>query len=247
MEMHIKEFAVLTGVSVRTLHYYDEIGLLKPSYVDERNGYRFYDEHSLERMQEIMFYRELDFSLKIIAEILTSENYDKQKALTEQKRLLILKKERLERLIAALDSAVKGDYTMNMNVFDNSEFEAARDKYAREAKEKWGNTDAYKESKEKTSNYSKEKWNEVNNEMNGIISEFAELMRNGATPSDSDVQGTVKKWQDHITRNYYSCTKEILANLSEMYTADERFKENIDKHGEGIAEFISRAIKVYCN
>ncbi|MBP1560992.1 MAG: MerR family transcriptional regulator [Oscillospiraceae bacterium] len=247
MKMHIKEFAVLTGVSVRTLHYYDEIGLLKPSYVDEQNGYRFYDEHSLERMQEIMFYRELDFSLKSIAEILSSENYDKQKALTEQKQLLILKKERLERLISALDSAAKGDYTMNMNVFDNSEFEAAREKYAREAKEKWGNTDAYKESKEKSSNYSKEKWNEVNNEMNGIISEFAELMKNGAKPYDSDVQETVKKWQDCITRNYYSCTKEILAGLGEMYTADERFKENIDKHGEGTAEFISRAIKVYCS
>ena len=84
MKQQIKEFAELTGVSVRTLHYYDEIGLLKPSYVDEQNGYRFYDETSLERMQEILFYRELDFPLKSIAEILASPNYDKQKALAEQ-------------------------------------------------------------------------------------------------------------------------------------------------------------------
>ena len=92
MKLHIKEFAELTGVSVRTLHYYDEIGLLKPCFVDEQNGYRIYDECSLERMQEILFYRELDFSLKSIAKILSSPNYDKQKALAEQKKLLLLKK-----------------------------------------------------------------------------------------------------------------------------------------------------------
>ena len=111
MKMHIREFAKLTGVSVRTLHYYDEIGLLNPSFVDEQNGYRSYDERSLERMQEILFYRELDFSLKSIAEILSSPNYNKRKALIEQKRLLTLKKDRLERLIKALDSAVTVSYT----------------------------------------------------------------------------------------------------------------------------------------
>lgn len=100
MKLQIKEFAELTGVSVRTLHYYDEIGLLKPSFVDEQNGYRFYNEASLERMQEILFYRELDFPLKSIAEILASPNYDKQKALAEQKRLLMLKKERLAQMPA---------------------------------------------------------------------------------------------------------------------------------------------------
>ena len=99
MKMLIKDFSVLTGVSVRTLRYYDEIGLLKPAYVDEFSGYRYYDENSLLRMQEILFYRELDFSLKNIREILSAPNYDKNKALQEQKKLLTLKKERLERLI----------------------------------------------------------------------------------------------------------------------------------------------------
>lgn len=246
MKMYIKEFAKLTGVSVRTLHYYDEIGLLKPSAVDEQNGYRFYDERSLERMQEILFYRELDFPLKSISEILASPNYDKQKALTEQRRLLTLKKERLERLISALDSAVKGENTMNMNVFDNSEFEAEREKYAREAKEKWGSTAAYKESTEKTAGYSKEKWGEINSGMDSLIAEFAECVKNGVQPTDDAAQKLVKKWQDFITENYYTCTNEILSGLGEMYTADERFKENIDRHGEGTAEFMSAAIKVYC-
>ena len=121
MKMQINEFAKLTGVSVRTLHYYDEIGLLKPAEVDMWTGYRFYDEDSLEKMQQIMFYRELDFSLKSIMKVLSSPDYDKEKALDEQKKLLILKKERLEKLISAIDSAKKGENIMN--AFDNTDFE----------------------------------------------------------------------------------------------------------------------------
>ena len=173
MKMQIKEFAEFTGVSVRTLHYYDEIGLLTPAFVDRSTGYRFYDENSLLRMQEILFYRELDFSLKGIGEILSSPNYDKNKALKEQKNLLTIKKERLEKLISAIDSAVKGENVMS--AFDNSEFE----KYKSEVEERWGTTDAYKEHKEKTKNYSKDKWNGLAGDMDVILGEFALCMKNG--------------------------------------------------------------------
>ena len=121
MKMLIREFADFTGVSVRTLHYYDEIGLLKPAFVDRATGYRYYDENSLLRMQEILFYRELDFSLKSIGKIISSPNYDTRKSLEEQKILLTLKKERLERLIASIDDAMRGANVMR--AFDNSEFE----------------------------------------------------------------------------------------------------------------------------
>ncbi|MGN0642891.1 MAG: MerR family transcriptional regulator [Huintestinicola sp.] len=245
MKMHINDFAKLTGVSVRTLHYYDEIGLLKPCAVDEQNRYRYYDESSLMRMQEILFYRELDFPLKDIRTILSSPDYSKQTALKEQKRLLTLKKERLERLISALDSAMKGE-KITMNVFDNSEFEAQREQYAKEAKEKWGGTAAYKESAKKTKSYTKEKWNEVNSGMDSIIAEFSECRKNGSSPDSAEAQVLVKKWQDFITDNYYTCTKEILSGLGEMYAADERFKANIDRHGNGTAEFMCAAIKAYC-
>lgn len=244
MKLQIKEFAGLTGVSVRTLHYYDEISLLKPAFVDEQNGYRFYDEGSLERMQEILFYRELDFSLKSIAEILASPNYDKQKALAEQKRLLTLKKDRLERLIAALDGAEKGEITMS--AFDNSEYETARRQYENEAKQRWGNTDAYKESQTKTAGYSDEKWNSVGEGMNGILGEFAKCMNSGETAKSDTAQGLVKKLQDYITANFYRCTDDILAGLGEMYVCDERFKKNIDSQGAGTAEFVCDAIKIYC-
>ena len=244
MKLQIKEFAELTGVSVRTLHYYDEIGLLKPCFVDKQNGYRFYDETSLERMQEILFYRELDFPLKSIAEILASPNYDKQKALAEQKRLLTLKKDRLERLIAALEQAEKGEITMS--AFDNSEYETARHQYEDEAKHRWGNTDEYKESQAKTAGYSKDKWNDVLAGMNGVFAEFAECKKCGERADSDTAQRLVKKLQDYITANFYHCTNDILAGLGQMYVCDERFKNNIDSHGEDTAEFVSEAIKIYC-
>ena len=244
MKLQIKEFAELTGVSVRTLHYYDEIGLLKPCFVDKQNGYRFYDETSLERMQEILFYRELDFPLKSIAEILASPNYDKQKALTEQKRLLTLKKDRLERLIAALEQAEKGEITMS--AFDNSEYEIARQQYEDEAKQRWGGTDAYKESQAKTAGYSKDKWNDVLTGLNGVFAEFAKCRNSGESDDSDTARLLVKKLQDYITANFYHCTNEILAGLGQMYVCDERFKNNIDSHGEGTAEFVAEAIKIYC-
>ena len=244
MKMQIKEFAKLTGVSVRTLHYYDEIGLLKPALVDAQNGYRFYDENSLERMQEILFYRELNFPLKSILEILSSPDYDKQKALAEQRKLLELKKERLERIIAALDSAEKGKITMS--AFDNSDYETARKQYEAEAKQRWGETSAYKEHAEKTANYTKEQWQEVNDGLMAVFAKFAECMNDGNTADSDEVQTLVKELQNYITENYYTCTNQILAGLGQMYVADERFKTNIDKNGNGTAEFVSKAIEVYC-
>ncbi|MBE6742515.1 MAG: MerR family transcriptional regulator [Ruminococcaceae bacterium] len=237
--MQIKKFAELTGVSVRTLHYYDEIGLLKPSIVDRFTGYRYYDESSVLRMQEILFYRELDFSLKSIAEILSSPNYDREKALKEQKKLLTLKKERLERLILSIDNAVKGENVMS--AFDNSEFEA----YKSEAKEKWGNTEAYAEFSEKTKDYSKERFADINTGLEYIFRDFAELMKSGAEPISAEAQALVKKLQKYITENYYTCNDEILKGLGQMYIADERFKNNIDKYADGTAEFASEAIRIY--
>ncbi len=240
MKMLIKEFAEFTGVSVRTLHYYDEIGLLTPASVDKFTGYRFYDDKSLLRMQEILFYRELDFSLKSIGEILSSPNYDTRKSLEEQKILLTLKKERLERLIASIDEAMKGANVMS--AFDNSEFE----KHKVEAQEKWEKTDAYKEHAERTKNYSKQKWNDLTEEMEHIMAEFASCMKKVKKPESTEAQNLVKMLQNHITENYYLCTNEILAGLGQMYVGDERFKNNIDKHAGGTAAFICEAIEVYC-
>ena len=235
--MQIKEFAEQIGVSVRTLHYYDEIGLLKPSEVDAQNGYRFYDERSLERMQEILFYRELGFSLKTIAQILSSPDYDKQQALTRQRKLLLAKKERLERLIDALDSMEKGEGFMK----PNNEYEDLKNKYAEEVRQRWGSTDAYKESQQRNTDFS-----QAASLLDAVFEEFAELDRSGTSPDDEAAKIQVEKLQRCITDNFYTCTNEILAGLGQMYAADVRFKNNIDKHGEGTAEFVSQCIKSYC-
>lgn len=240
MKMQVKEFAEFTGVSVRTLHYYDEIGLLTPAAVDRQSGYRYYDENSLLRMQQILFFRELDFSLKQIGEILSAPDYDKEQAMREQKRLLTLKKERLERLIAAIDSAAKGENVMSD--FENGKY----DRYKAEVKEKWGNTDAYKEHAAKTKDYSREKWSGLAAGMDAILGEFGLCMKQGAQPGSQEAQLLVKQLQDHITENYYTCTKQILFGLGQMYVADERFLQNIDRHGDGTAQFIREAIEIYC-
>ena len=237
--MQIKEFAAFTGVSVRTLHYYDEIGLLRPACVDRSTLYRYYDETSLLRMQEILFYREMDFSLKSIREILSSPNYDKNKALETQRQLLLLKKERLEGLIAAIDGAVKGENIMN--AFDNSKFE----QYKTEAKAKWGKTDAYKEFEEKTAGQTE---GQQLSAAEGLMAIFTELgaIRDTA-PDSAEAQALVKKLQDYITAHYYTCTKQILKGLGYMYIAGDEMTDNINKAGgEGTAQFAQKAIEVYC-
>lgn len=240
MNLQIKEFAEFTGVSVRTLHYYDEIGLLKPARVDRATGYRFYDEASLLRMQEILFYRELDFSLKRIGEMLSAPDYDKAKALREQKKLLTLKKERLERLISAIDGAVKGENVMK--AFDSSELE----QYKAEVKERWGKTDAYQEHTGKTKTYSRDQWQSAADGLDAVFAEFASCMKRGEDACSAAAQSLAGKLQRCITEHYYTCTKEILAGLGQMYVLDRRFKKNIDKHGPGTAEFAGEAIKAYC-
>ncbi len=236
MKMQIKEFAELTGVSVRTLHYYDEIGLLKPSEVDAQTGYRFYDEKSLQRMQEILFYRELDFSLKTIAEILSSPDYDKQQALSRQRQLLLAKKERLEQLIAAIDSVEKGEGFMKTN----NEYEALKSQYAEEAKQRWGNTAAYKEFEQRDTDFSKSAAL-----LDAVFEEFAVLNRDGISSDDEAAKIQVEELQQCITDNFYTCTDDILKGLGQMYVADDRFRKNIDRYGEGTAEFVSACIKQY--
>ena len=240
MKVLIKDFAALTGVTVRTLHYYDKIGLLKPSFTDQNNHYRFYDEQALERMQEILFYRELDFSLKSISEILSSPDYNKQEVIRQQKYLLTLKKQRLEKILSALDTLEqKGEINMK-HTFDNSQFETAANEFKEEVQNRWGNTAAYGEFQSKNIPHN------TYTDFDDIFTEFADYMKEGLSPSDTQTQTLVKKLQDFITANFYTCTNEILSGLGQMYVCDERFKNNIDKHGIGTAEFVSNAIKTFC-
>ena len=243
MRLQVSEMAKLCGVSVRTLHYYDEIGLLRPETA-AGSGYRWYGAAEVSRMQQILFFRELDFPLKEIAAILSDPHYDRQQALERQMELLTMKRDRLDGLLRLLDQELKGETTMSFREFDRSDIEAHREKYAAEVKERWGGTEAYRESEARTAQYTKEDFDTQVQGMQAIFARFAALR--GENPAVPEVQALVGEWQQFITDHYYNCTKEILAGLGQMYTADERFRENLDQNGKGTAEFMSRAIAIYC-
>lgn len=133
-----------------------------------------------------------------------------------------------------------------MNTYNNNERETTRKQYTDEVKQRWGNTEVYKESARKTAGYSAEKMADVNAGLNAVIAEFSAILKNGDAPDSENAQTLVRKLQDYITDNFYTCTKEILAGLGQMYVTDERFKKNIDRNEEGTAKFISKAIECYC-
>lgn len=239
----VNEVSKLTGISVRTLHYYDQIGLLKPSQTTEA-GYRLYDDGALEKLQQIMLYRELEFPLKDIKTIMGSSDFDRNQALQQQIEMLTLKKEHLENLITFARGIKKlGVRYMDFTAFDTKKL----DEYAEEAKKKWGNTDAYKEYEEKTKGKSKAQQNQMGANLMELFVEFGDMIKTGAKPTDEAVQAQVKKLQDYITDHFYTCTNEILSGLGKMYAGGGDFTANIDKAGgEGTAVFVNQAIEAYC-
>lgn len=239
----VNEVSKLTGISVRTLHYYDQIGLLAPTEVTEA-GYRLYDEDALEKLQQIMLYRELEFPLKDIKEIMESSDFDRNQALQQQIEMLTLKKEHLENLITFARGIKKlGVKYMDFTAFDTKKL----DEYAEEAKKKWGNTDAYKEYEEKTMGKSKAQQNQMGANLMELFVEFGDMVKTGAKPTDEAVQAQVKKLQDYITDHFYTCTNEILSGLGKMYAGGGDFTTNIDKAGgEGTSVFVNQAIEAYC-
>ncbi len=236
----VGELAKMAGVSARTLRYYDQAGLLKPSEVTEA-GYRLYGDEAVGALTEILFFRELDFSIDEILRVRSRPDYDAREALERQKTLLTMRRERLDRLIALAGRALKGEVIMELNAFDMTEIEEAKAKYADEARERWGDTDAYKQSTAKAASYGKDDWARISLETNAMFAGFAKLV--GTVPDSKEAKALVLKWQDVITRNFYECTDEIMLGLASMYEADERFAKNIDKAGEGTAKFMTAAIR----
>ena len=240
--MTVHEVSILTGVSIRTLQYYDRIGLLHPAeYTDA--GYRLYDDAALETLQQILLFRELEFPLKDIQRIIQNPSFDRQKALDQQITLLELKKEHLDNLIIlAREIKATGVKTkMDFSAFDTKKM----DEYAEKAKKAWGDTPAYQEYEQKTKGRSKAEIMEVSRQMMDIFAEFG-AVRNG-DPASPGAQTLVRKLQDFISAHYYTCTNQILSGLGQMYAAGGEMSGNIDScGGEGTAAFAGRAIEVFC-
>ena len=233
----VHEVSQISGVSVRTLHHYDAIGLLRPTAVTEA-GYRLYDDTALARLQSILLFRELAFPLKEIKQIMDDPQFDQATALEQQIRLLELQQERLSRLIDLARETMKTGVThMDFTAFDNSKLE----QYAAEVKERWGNTAAYQESAQRPAAEQKDA-------AAGLMAQFARMgrLRTG-DPAGQEAQDAVRELQQFITKHFYTCTPEILSGLGQIYTADDRFRASIDAAGgEGTADFAGKAITVYC-
>lgn len=238
----VNEVSKFTGVSVRTLHHYDAIGLLKPTAVSEA-GYRLYDDTALERLQQILLFRELKFPLREIKAILESPNFDRGKALEQQIGLLTMKKEHLENLILF----ARGIKAIGVNQMDFTAFDTSKmDEYAAEAKARWGQTAEYREYADKSKDRTNTDMQKLNIQLMTVFTEFSTMR--ALPPEAEEVQTQVRKLQRFITENFYTCTNEILYSLGKMYAGGGDFTENIDKMcGKGTAEFVFHAVSEYCH
>lgn len=236
----VKQVSRLTGVSVRTLQYYDRIDLLKPA-AHSKAGYRLYDEKDLEKLQQILLFRELEFSLKEIREIIESPDFDKDKALRQQIKLLELRKEHLDNLIEmANEIRSREEGKVDFKAFDKTKM----NEYAKRAREQWGKTDAYREFEEKNRVRTDNDNINLANQMMEFFVRFGRIKE--GSPKSEEAFELVRSLQSFITDNYYNCSDEILFSLGKAYGAGGEFTENINRHaGKGSAEFASKAIEEY--
>jgi DNA-binding transcriptional MerR regulator len=251
MQYKVREAAEIAGVSVRTLHYYDSIGLLKPESVSPA-GYRLYSDRDLGKLQQVLFFRELGFSLPETEEIVNNPDFDREKALHLHRELLLKKRKRIDAIIESVDATIqsiqggkKMETSKMFEAFDMSEIEKHRELYAGETRAKYGNSDAYKESEKKTARYSQDDWARILKTSGEIYSGIAGRMDQG--PEDREVQDAVARLRQHISDSFYDCSPEIFRGLGDLYVSDERFTANIDKVAPGLARFLRDAINFYCN
>ncbi|MEY8559896.1 MerR family transcriptional regulator [Jeotgalicoccus halotolerans] len=237
--MKIKELAELSGVSVRTLHHYDAIGLLTPE-TDAVNGYRNYSDEDISRLQQILFFRQLNFKLGQIKDILDSPHYIKREALQMQKDIILKEHARLESIVKLIDKTIKeekGEIIMtNEEKFEGVDF--SQNPYEDEAREKWG-SQSVDESKQKLKKIGTK---DAEQKFNSIYTELSKVRHMEA--DSKEAQELIHEWYEFLNEKG-EYTPEMFKGLGDMYTKDERFKENIDKFGEGLAEFMQQAMTVY--
>jgi MerR family transcriptional regulator, thiopeptide resistance regulator len=243
MAFTVGELARLTGITVRALHHYDEIGLVVPSQRTAA-GYRLYDDRDVIRLQQVLLFRELGLPLDEIA-FAIDEAGTRDELLRKHREVLVEKRSRLDAMLAALDSALgsleKGqamqpdDVTKMFEGFDHSQYEE-------EAKQRWGDTGAYKESLRRTKQYGKAEWAQIQKDWQQIYADMAALMAAGTPVGDAAVQKLVEAHRAHLDRWFYPCSVEMHKGLGAMYVADARFAANLEKVAPGFAQYLSDAI-----
>ncbi|MCS1351860.1 MerR family transcriptional regulator [Mechercharimyces sp. CAU 1602] len=246
----VKEVAAMIGVSIRTLHHYDQIGLLIPATTTEA-GYRLYSDENLERLQQVLFFKEMGISLQEIQQILDHPGFDRERALCLHREALLQKKNRLETMITTIDKTLdhmKGEKRMEkeelFSGLSKKEIEAHQQKYRAEVKEKYA-PELVAESERRSASYSSAQWEKIQQEADAIFWRIAKRMDGVAT--DEHVQEAVAQWHQHINSHFYECKLDTFRGLADLYVADERFRQNIDHIHVGLAQFMHDAMHVYCD
>ena len=244
MTMKVKEVADLVGISVRTLHHYDEIGLLTPEQTTE-SGYRIYSDENLEMLQQILFFRELGFPLKKIKEILNSPSFDRQEALLMHLKMMTDKRDRLDRMITMIEKTIqhtKGEIEMTKEQkFEGFDF--SKNPYEDEARKRWGD-EAVDRSNATIEKMNKQEQEAFGEEMNAIYRKLAGVRH--MAPDSEEAQEAIEEWYNYLNR-MGSYSLDAFKGLGEMYVADERFTNNIDQFGEGLAAFMRDTMAIYAD
>jgi DNA-binding transcriptional MerR regulator len=238
----VSQVARIARITVRTLHHYDEIGLLLPSS-RSASGYRLYSEADLQRLHQVLLFRELGFPLEAIQQMLQDPAFDRKTALRAQRELLCGQIRKTEALIQAVDAqleALEGGTEMDFEkLFDG--FNPAQ--HEDEARERWGQTEAYKESMRRTKRYTKEDWSRIKSENDALMKALAQMLGSGRRPDEDEVAALAERHRQHIDRWYYPCPHAVHAALADMYVADPRFQATFEKYREGLAQYLAEAIR----
>lgn len=246
MAYTVNQLALLAGITPRTLHHYDHIGLLTPA-VNPKNGYRQYGEQELLRLQQILFFRELKFSLAQIKNILASPNFNPLEALADQKHMLALEVKRLNGLMKTINNTIKklkGQKNMNDQDLYGGLTRDEMEAYQKEAQQKWGHTEAFKQSQRRVATFTKDDWKNIKEESDALLRDMVAMMNRDVT--DPAVQKIVERHRQSINR-FYDCTIEIYRGLAQMYLQDQRFADFYRKYHKDLPEFLSAAMLYYCN
>lgn len=245
MSMKVKEVAELVGVSVRTLHHYDQIGLLTPKEITD-SGYRLYSEENLETLQQILFFKELGFTLKEIKKIINSPLFNRQEALILQRKMLIEKRKKVDKMIETIDKTIK-HMAGEIQMTNEERFEGINvgfNQFEEEARRRWGNQ-SIDEINAKLKGMSKDEQNDLSDRWDMIFNKLACLR--DQSPESQEVQATIKQWYDFLNENFSKYSLDAFYGLGQLYINDERFTKNIDQYGEGLAKLMSEAMEVFTN
>jgi DNA-binding transcriptional MerR regulator len=245
MPYTIKQLAKLAGISVRTLHHYDEVGLLKPARA-EKNGYRQYDDNDLMRLQQILFFRELEFPLEEVGRIMASPDFDMRAALREHRKLIEMKKKRLTGLITTIDKTIKrldNEITMKDEELYCTFTKDEMEKYAEEARQRWGHTEAFRQSQERTKKFTKEDWKRFKEGAEIFGKKLASMM--GRDPKGPEFQELVDQHYNAL-RTFYEPNLELYRGLADLYVNDPRFTAYYEKFAPGLAAFLREGMIAYC-